>query len=93
MHEYMDLISHYENFAENHNIDIKSGVLSQLKDLDKIKEEFYYEDKEKENDSNLDLVVTFKVLELLEKEPMRIAFEQKINSMSKLAMIDEKALG
>jgi hypothetical protein len=24
---------------------------------------------------------------------MRIAFEQKINSMSKLAMIDEKALG
>ena len=94
MHEYMDLISHYENFAENHNIEIKSGILSQLRDLDKVKEEFNYEAKEKENESILDLVDKFQVLELLEiKEPLRIAFEQKIISLAKLAMIDEKAIG
>jgi hypothetical protein len=48
MHEYMDLISHYENFAENHNIEIKSGILSQLRDLDTIKHEYNLEAKDKD---------------------------------------------
>jgi hypothetical protein len=42
----------------------------------------------------MELVDKFKIIELLEiKESLRIDFEIKINSLSKLAMIDEKQLG
>ena len=37
MHDYMDLINHYEDFAESQKIPKKTGVLAQLRDLDQVK--------------------------------------------------------
>jgi len=42
----------------------------------------------------MELASKFMIIELLEiKELIRIDFEKKINSLSKLAMIDERELG
>lgn len=36
----MDLINHYEEFADSQNLDKKQGIFAKLGDLDKIKYEF-----------------------------------------------------
>ena len=41
MHGFMDLINHFEEFAENNKISTKDKVLIQLRKLDEIKQDFY----------------------------------------------------
>ena len=91
--ESMDLVKLYQQFAEDHEIEINSGIFSQLIDLEKIKLELNHEAKEREDDCISQLLDKLQIIELLEiKEPIRIAFEQKIKSIGKLAVIDDKAI-
>ena len=90
MHEYMDLVHHYEEFSEKEQLKINNGILSQLRDLDKVKSEFYYQMKDRNAYSITELANKFMIIELLEiKESIRIDFLVKINSFRKLAFIDE----
>jgi hypothetical protein len=94
MHDYMDLIHHYEDFSEKQQLLNTRSILSQLRELDKVKNDFNYEVSERDADSISGLASKFMIIELLEiKELIRIDFEEKIDPLSKLARIDEKELG
>ena len=94
MLDYMDLIHHYEDFSEKQQLLNTKSILSQLRELDQVKNDFNYEVRDRDADSITELASKFMIIELLEiKELIRIDFEEKINPLSKLAMIDEKELG
>ena len=89
MHEYIELMYHYEEYSEDNNISSEKGVLAQLRHFDQIRDEFNHEAKERNKESIAELIDKFKLIELLEiKEPLRIAFEEKISSLHSISEIN-----
>lgn len=56
MHEYMDLVRHYQDVAEAHNLRDQETVIAKLRELDAIKNEFNHEVKEQAKGSIFELV-------------------------------------
>ncbi len=72
----MDLIHHYEDFSLKQKLKNTNSILSQLRKLDKVKNDFNYEVRERDANSVTELASKFMIIELLEiKELIRIDFE------------------
>lgn len=94
MKDYHPLLTHFDEIAKKHNINTNDSATTKMGQLDKLKEDFNQDTKEREGDSIDELVHNFKLIELLEvKELLRTKYEKRIDDLSNLANIGENELG
>ena len=78
MHGLGLLLNHYETISIDHNLSIENSASVKLLQLNLIKSEFEKDLNEKGKDSINNLIGNFFLIKLLELEPLRLHYSQRI---------------
>ena len=72
MKEYAPLLAHFDDVAKSKNLSTENTANSKMQELDKVKEGFTKDYKDKDADSINELIQGYKIIELIEiKEALR----------------------
>lgn len=92
MHGLGLLLNHYETISIDHNLSIENSASVKLLQLNLIKSEFEKDLNEKGKDSINNLIGNFFLIKLLELEPLRLDYSQRIQACKDLANVEETNL-